>query len=187
MHETPNAEITELLHRVTEGDAAASERLLVLVYAELRRLAGLAMRGERYNHTLQPTVLVHEAYVRLLGETSLEWTDRQHFFHTAARTMRRILKDYARAVRSRKRSGGTRVDLDQALIFTDTRAESYLALDEALERLEQLEPRQSQIVELKYFAGLTNDEIAHAIGRDVRTVKRDWQMARAWLHGQLTA
>lgn len=182
----PEEEITGLLHRIGEGDDSARERLLLLVYTELRRLARLAMRDERREHTLEPTALVHEAYLRLLGDTSVDWVNRGHFFSTASRTMRRILKDHARKAKSQKRWGGEKLELEDSFVFTEQRAESFLALDEALERLEELEPRQSQIVELKYFAGLTNEEIALIIGRDVRTVKRDWQMARAWLHGQLT-
>jgi RNA polymerase sigma-70 factor (ECF subfamily) len=183
----PDADITALLHRVSGGDEAARAELLERIYTELRRLARLALRDEHREHTLQPTALVHEAYIRLLGEAPVEWVNRYHFFCTASRTMRRILKDYARASRSKKRWGGQRVDLDEKLALTEERAGSYLALEEALDRLEELEPRQCQIVELKYFAGLTNGEIATVVGRDSRTVKRDWQMARAWLHGQLAS
>jgi RNA polymerase sigma factor (TIGR02999 family) len=182
----PDANITSLLQKASAGDEAAREELLTCVYQELQRLARLALRNERQGHTLEPTALVHEAYLRLLGDAPIEWNNRSHFFSMAARTMRRILTDYARGVRSRKRFGGQRVELNENLIFSEDRAESYLMLEEALERLQELDPRQCQIVELKYFAGLTNEEIAAAIGRDARTVKRDWQMARAWLHGQLT-
>ena len=180
-----DSDITVLLHRASDGDEAAGDQLLRHVYAELRRLARLALRGEGREHTLQPTALVHEAYLRLLGEANIEWVDRYHFFCVASRTMRRILKDYARATKAKKRWGGQRLDLDENLALTEDRLESYLALEEALDRLEELEPRQCRIVELKYFVGLTNEDIAAAVGRDVRTVKRDWQMARAWLHGQL--
>jgi RNA polymerase sigma factor (TIGR02999 family) len=181
----PEQNITSILQRVTAGEEAAREELLSSVYNELRRLARLAMRDERREHTLEPTALVHEAYIRLLGDAPMEWVDRYHFFCTASRTMRRILKDYARSTRTKKRWGGKRLDLDENLALTEGRAGSYLALEEALDRLEELEPRQCRIVELKYFVGLTNEDIAAAIGRDARTVKRDWQMARAWLHGQL--
>jgi RNA polymerase sigma-70 factor, ECF subfamily len=181
-----DTDITLLLRQLSGGDESVREELFVRVYAELRRLARIALSSENREHTLQPTALVHEAYLRLLGEAEIEWVDRYHFFSTATRTMRRILRDYARAAKTQKRRAGQRFDLNETIALTEARAESYLALDQALDRLEELDPRQCRIVELKYFVGLTNEDIAAAIGRDVRTVKRDWQMARAWLHGQLT-
>jgi RNA polymerase sigma factor (TIGR02999 family) len=183
----PEPDITALLRRVSTGDDTARGALVSCVYDELRRLARLALRDERKGHTLEPTALVHEAYLRLLGGASVDWVDRCHFFHTASRTMRRILRDYARSANAAKRSGGVRIQLDEPLALTDERAKSYLALDQALDRLEELDPCLSQVVELKYFIGLEIDDIAVMMGKGSRTVKRDWQMARAWLHGQLSS
>jgi RNA polymerase sigma factor (TIGR02999 family) len=144
------------------------------------------MRGERRDHTLQATGLVHEAFIRLLKQENLAWEDRNHFFGVAAGLMRRILVDYARAHRAGKR-GGAEPDLplDEALVFAVERSSELIALDDSLKLLSEWDPRQSQIVELRFFAGLTEDEIAEVLGISVRTVKRDWAAARAWLHTEL--
>jgi RNA polymerase sigma-70 factor (ECF subfamily) len=183
----PKSEVTGLLRRVSEGDADARERLFTMVYEELRRLARRAMKSERADHTLQATALVHEAFLRLADETCIKWEDRQHFFRVAAQTMRRILVDHARSLRASKRSGGHRTDLTPNLALSDQNVDDILAVDEALARLELLDARQIQVVELRYFAGFTNEETASVLGVNVRTVKRDWQLARAWLHSQLSA
>jgi RNA polymerase sigma factor (TIGR02999 family) len=178
-------DVTSLLRKLGEGDEAVRDELFTVVYQELRRLARRAMQSERANHTLQPTALVHEAFLRLAGATDIEWEDRKHFFAVAAKTMRRILVDHARGLRSSKRNGGTRVELTPDFTLTEANADDILAVDEALGRLELLDPRQSQVVELRYFAGLSNEEIASVTGVNARTVRRDWQLARAWLHSQL--
>lgn len=144
------------------------------------------MQGERRDHTLQATALVHEAFIRLADEKRIEWEDRQHFFRVAAQTMRRILVDHARSLHAAKRAGGHRTDLTSNLALTDQNVDDILAVDEALARLELLDSRQCQVVELRYFAGLTNEETASILGVNIRTVKRDWQLARAWLHSRLS-
>ncbi|HXM43922.1 MAG TPA: sigma-70 family RNA polymerase sigma factor [Bryobacteraceae bacterium] len=182
----PKPDITALLRKVSAGDLTAREQLFAVVYAELRRLARLAMRNERCEHTLQPTALVNEAYLRLFGEGGVDWQNRAHFFNVAGQTMRRILVDHARGFRSKKRWAGQRVEIDDRLGLSQEKSVALVVLDEALERLESLDSRQCRIVELRFFAGLTNEEAAAALGINVRTVKRDWQMARAWLHSQIT-
>ena len=182
---TPKSEVTGLLRRVSEGDAAARERLFTMVYDELRHLARRAMKSERQAHTLQATALVHEAFIRLADEKCIKWEDRQHFFRVAAQTMRHILVDHARSLRAAKRAGGHRTDLTANLALTEQNVDDILAVDEALARLELLDARQIQVVELRYFAGFTNEETASVLGVSARTVKRDWQLARAWLHSQL--
>ncbi len=182
----PKHDITILLHRLREGDEIAREELFTVVYKELRRLARGAMLGERADHTLQPTALVHEAFLRLSGDKKIPWEDRKHFFAIAAKTMRRILVDHARGLGAIRRNGGQRADVLPDLPFAEGSRDDILAVDQALIRLELIDLRQSKVVELKYFAGLTNDEAAAVLGIDPRTVKREWQMARAWLHSQLS-
>jgi RNA polymerase sigma factor (TIGR02999 family) len=182
-----SGEITSLLTRLKAGDQSAQEQLIPLVYNELRRLAAHYMRGERPDHTLQATALVHEAFLRLTSTEVVDWQSRAHFFAIAAQTMRRILVDHARAAGSAKRSGGQhRISLESAIVYSPEQSRDMLALDEALGRLEQRDARQCRIVEMRFFAGLSLDETAEALGISARTVKRDWSMARAWLHAELS-
>jgi RNA polymerase sigma-70 factor (ECF subfamily) len=177
-------DVTDLLRRISAGDKEASEQLFETVYRELRRMAGRAMRGERLGHTLQPTALVHEAFVRLVGDP-VSWVGRQHFFAVAATTMRRVLIDYARTHDSKKRQGGVRVDLDSVLLFTEDRAPEMIALDRALQKLEAVHPRACRVVELQFFAGMNPEETAGVLDVSSKTVQRDWKLARAWLHAEL--
>ena len=181
------AEITRLLNSTAEGDSAAQAELLDVVYEELHRLASAYMRREhRREHTLQPTALVNEAYLHLIGDEPVNWDNRGHFYSAAARTMRRILIDHARSHRAVKRSGRLeRVELDQGLIAVDEHSGELLELDAALDRLTLLDERQARIVELRFFAGLTVEETAKVVGISEKTVKRDWALARAWLENEL--
>jgi RNA polymerase sigma-70 factor, ECF subfamily len=180
----PVANVTELLRLAGRGDLDAQERLFRTVYDELRRMARHAMQRERPDHTLQPTALVHEAFVRLVGDP-IPWTDRAHFFAVAATTMRRVLIDYARSLGAQKRNAGHRVDLDDALLFARDRAPELIDLDEAMTRLQRSYPRACRVVELQFFAGLTAEETAAILGVNSKTVQRDWKLARAWLHAEL--
>lgn len=177
----PDNEITQFLLDWNSGDRQSLERVLPLVYDELRRVAAAQMRRERADHTLQPTALVHEAFMRLSGLRDIEWRDRAHFFGSAARVMRRILVDHARKHRAAKRGGGRKHQLDDALPLTDDQARELSDLDNALQDLEQLDPRQSLVVELRYFGGLSVPETAEALSISPATVKREWAVARAWL------
>jgi RNA polymerase sigma-70 factor, ECF subfamily len=180
-------EITQLLAKASEGDKSSENQLLSLVYEELRRLAASYMRRERADHTLQPSALVNEAYLKMIGSDSLSWESRGQFYAAAARTMRNILIDYARGHTASKRGGiQQRVELHEGIAFVEGQAEEILAIDEALEKLKSLDPRQSEIVELRYFAGLSVEETAAALGISERTVKRDWSVARAWLQAELS-
>ena len=188
----PPEEITLLLAECRQGAPGALDRLMPFVYDELRRLAGHYMRGERKEHTLQPTALVHEAYARLVG-LEITWRDRAQFFQAAAQAMRRILVDHARAKRSAKRGGGApRQPLDDAIdsIVIGEEAGALAAdlvdLDRALERLERQDPRKARVVELHFFAGLSFDEVGKALGISRATVDRDMRLARAWLRDALT-
>jgi len=157
-----------------------------MVYAELRRLAASYMRKERCDHTLQATALVHEAYLKLIEQRSVNWQSRAHFFGIAAQIMRRILVDHARGHLRDKRGGGQQeVPLDEAIIFAPEQSGELINLDEALNRLATLDPRQAKIVELRFFGGLNVDETAEVLGISPKTVKRDWSVAKAWLHGEL--
>lgn len=176
-----------LLKRVAIGESGASDELFAAVYPELHRLAGSFMRRERPNHTLQPTALVSEAYLRMLGSFNLNWSDRAHFFAVAAKAMRRILVDYARARGSAKRAGHGIPNLDRSLTVTDDKLDVVLAIDDALSRLEAIDPRQARIVELRFFADLTEEEIALLVGVSSRTVKRDWVVAKAWLRAEFAS
>jgi RNA polymerase sigma factor (TIGR02999 family) len=175
--------VTQLLHDARGGDAAALERLLPLLYAELHDIAARHMRGERPDHTLQPTALVHEAFLRLLTPGSYE--DRTHFLRAASTAMRHVLVDHARARNAAKRGGALRVTLDEALAGRDERVVELLVLDDALTRLAAAEPRWAQVVELRFFGGLEVPDVAAALGISAATVKRDWQFARAWLAREL--
>ena len=177
--------VTTLLRAWRRGDQAAFERLTPLVYDQLRRRARHYLRGERPNHTLRPTALVHEVYLRLVNLDQVDWQDRSHFFALAARQMRRILVDSARARRYHKRGGGAvTVTFDEALAVS-RRDPDLVALDDALELLAQQDERKVRVVELRFFGGLTNDEIATALGISSDTVTRDWQMAKLWLRRAL--
>jgi RNA polymerase sigma factor (TIGR02999 family) len=158
---------------------------MALVYRDLRRIAGRFMQGERRGHTLQATALANEAYLRLVNQREANWHNRAHFFGVAAGLMRRILVDHARRVHARV-IGGHRVDLDETMVISEARSAELLALDEALTRLAALDPRQSRVVEMRFFAGLGEEEVAEALGVNVRTVKRDWQFAKAWLYGEMS-
>ncbi|MBI1762242.1 MAG: sigma-70 family RNA polymerase sigma factor [Acidobacteria bacterium] len=180
-------DVTQLLLDWNAGDQAALAELMPLVYAELRQIAARQLRRERHEHTLQPTALVHEAWLRLVQTKRLTWQNRAHFLGVAAELMRRILVDHARRRSAGIRGGGeTRLALDEALDVAQPREVALLALDDALTSLAALDPRQSRIVELKYFGGLEIDEIAEVLGISPATVKRDWQWARAWLHREIS-
>ena len=180
--------MTLLLNELKRGNQDALGRLIPLVYGELRRLAGHYLQAERVEHTLQPTALVHEAYLRLVEQDHADWRNRAQFMAVAAQIMRRILVDYARAHGAAKRGGtAVRIELASSDPAGDgSRAEEILAVDEALERLTALDPQQARVVELRYFAGLTVQETAEALGISSRTVKRDWAMAAAWLRTELS-
>jgi len=180
--------VTQLLLELRDSQSGAMDRLFPLVYEELRRIARRALRRERTGHTLATTSLVHEAYLRLVDQTRIEYQDRAHFFGIAARAMRQILVDYARRHRAAKRGGAERiVTLDEGAIALEDRAEALLALDEALTDLEGVDARLAQIVQCRFFGGLTEDETAEVVGVTARTVRRDWLKAKGWLHQQLTA
>ncbi len=187
MKEAPG-EVTLLLRKIREGQSDAADQLIRLVYPELRRIAGACMRDERPEHTLQPTALIHEAWLRLADQSQVAWRDRAHFFGLAAQMMRRILVDHARARLADKRGAGAPV-LTLEWVEIDSspcKLEEILAVDEALERLRQLDPRQTRIVEMHYFAGMTVKETAAALGISPRTVDREWALASAWLRRDLS-
>ena len=187
MDEAPPNEITEQLIAWSKGDEAALETLIPAVYQELRRMADYYLRGEDSGHSLQPTALVHEAYLRLIDQTKVEWQNRAHFFGVAAQMMRRILIDHAKAKHRVKRGGtAVKVVLDENANFTQERAAELLALDDALQALAIMDERKSRIVELRYFGGLTVEETAQVLGISDKTVMRDWSLAKAWLYRELT-
>src|SRR5947208_6574916 len=178
--------VTQLLEQWSHGENAALAELTPLVYEELRRLAQHFMEGQRPDHTLQTTVLVNEAYLRLADQTNPNWQSRAHFFAVAARAMRQILVSYARSSRAQKRGGGgARIELDEAAILSPEQSKEIVDLHEALERLCALDSRKGQVVELKYFGGLHHDEIAEVMKISAVTVRRDWVFAKAWLHKEL--
>jgi len=187
MMTTPSSqEITQLLLAWSDGDQAALEKLTPLVYAELRRLAKGYMLGERPGHTLQTTALINEAYLRLIDWKNVRWQGRAHFFGVAAQLMRRILVDFARARHYAKRGGAAQqVSLDEAVTIHEDRSAELIALDEALKNLAEIDPRKSQIVELRFFGGLSAKETAEALKVSLRTVEREWNSARAWLYREL--
>lgn len=179
-------EVTGLLRAWRDGDTHADEKLLERVYVTLRHIALGQMRGERAGHTLQPTALVHEAYLRLMGQREVDWRDRGHFFGLAAVTMRRILVDYARRRRAKKRDAGE--EIEPLSVATEAgEAVDLLDLDRVLDRFAERFPRQAKVVELRYFTGLEFEEVALALDLGLRTVKRDWSFARAWLRDALAA
>lgn len=186
MQSPPPFDITQLLVRSGQGDKAALDQLLPLVYQELRRLAHHQLQKERAYHSLQTTGLVHEAYLRLAGQQAVDWENRHHFFALAANMMRRVLVDYARARQSDKRGGGVvQLSLSQAEEKATEQTAEIIALDEALTTLATLAPRQSQIVELRYFGGLSVEETAAVLQVSPSTIHSDWRQARAWLYLQL--
>ncbi len=177
-----SGQITQLLAEARKGNRAAEDELMPLVYGELRRLAAAYMRGERPGHTLQATALVHEAYLKLLPQR-ISWQSRSHFFGVAAHQMRRILVDYARRRKAAKREGGQkRLHLDEALIMAHQRPTELVELHEALDQLARGHARQARVVELRFFGGRSEDEIAATLGVSVETVKRDWKFSKAWLN-----
>jgi RNA polymerase sigma-70 factor (ECF subfamily) len=181
-----DGEVTSLLAELRNGNPEAQAKLIPLVYKHLHRLASAYMRRERPEHTLQATALVHEAYLRLVSQGETDWRDRAHFFGVTARLMRQILVEHARARQAGKRGGAIeRLPLEQALEFTPARSRELIELDSALESLEEIDPRQARVVELRFFGGLTVEETAEVLGIAPRTVKRDWSVARAWLHGEI--
>ncbi len=177
-----NIQITLLLEQIAGGDKSAVDSLLPLVYQELRKLAQHQLKGERPNHTLNATGLVHEAYLKLIDQREVAWQNRAHFMAIAAQAMRRILIDYARRRIADKRGGNVAlVTYDEELHSREARAEEIVALDIALEQLKRRSARQAQIVEYQFFGGLTHEEIAEVLGVSIPTVRRDWRMAKAWL------
>lgn len=185
----PRDQATRLLIDWSRGDTEAADRLMPLVYDELRQLARSYLRRERPDHTLQATGLVHEAYLRLVDQTKTGWKNRAHFLGVAAQVMRRILVDHARRHRAEKRGGGwERLPLDDEEVASEgVRSVNLIALDDALEDLAKFDARQSRVVELRFFGGLTNEEVGEVLEISPRTVKREWRMARAWLHREVFA
>jgi RNA polymerase sigma factor (TIGR02999 family) len=188
-----SAEITGLLRAWGRGDSAALDRLTPLVYERLHRMARSYMRNERVGHTLQPTALVNEAYLRLVDARDLDWKDRAHFFAVCARVMRRILVDAARSRAAIKRGGqadrvehSTAIDLDQLAVASTKMSAQVCALDEALNALERIDPRRAQVIELRFFGGLTVEETGQVLQISAQTVMRDWRLARAWLSRELS-
>jgi RNA polymerase sigma factor (TIGR02999 family) len=183
-----DTEITALLHAHAAGDAAALEKLLPRVYSELRRIARQRMRRERAGHTLAATELVHEAFLKLVPVERVDWRGRAHFFAIASRAMRNVLVDHAVRKGAAKRGAGVRVlSIEDADATTERPLDDLIALSEALSRLERLDARQAQVVECRFFGGLSLDETAEALNTSAATVSRDWTFARAWLHNELSA
>lgn len=181
-----SAHVTQLLDAWSDGDQDAFEDIVSLVYVELRRMAQRSLWRERPDHTLQPTALVHEAYLRLCSQGRMEWRNRNQFLGVAAELMRRVLVDHARRRQTMKRDGGVRVNMVMDLASSPDGAADLLLLDEALRRLEARDPRQARIVELRYFSGLKVAETATVLDLSPRTVKREWTLARAWLKRELS-
>lgn len=186
MVEKQVSEITRILQDWNDGSEAAKEELLPFVYDELRRQARILMSSERRNHTLQPTALVHEAFLRIAEQTGIDWKNRGHFYGIASRLMRQILVDHARVHASAKR-GGRQIlfSIDEMQIPVGERADSLLVLNEVLDRLEKLDEQQAKIVEMRFFGGMKNSEIAENLGVSERTVTREWNSARMWLYREL--
>lgn len=178
-------DVTRLLVDLQRGADGAADQLVPLVYDELHKLAVHYMRAERGDHTLQPTALVHEAYIRLVDQRNASWQNRSHFFGIAAQAMRRILVDHARRKRAGKREGGDRVTLDESVAEAPQRSVDLIALDDALNKLASLDPRQARVVELRFFGGLDIEQTAESLGISPATVKRDWTFARAFLQREM--
>jgi RNA polymerase sigma-70 factor, ECF subfamily len=189
MSNTSTQELTQMLIQLSEGKSQVVDEILPLIYDELRSLASNYLRRERSDHTLQPTALVHEAYIKLIDQTQVKWQNRAHFFGIAANIMRRILVDHARKHGANKRGGDAeKMPLEEEiLIVSEGKSAELLALDEALENLAKVDPQKSKIVELRYFGGLSVEETAEVLGISEITVKRHWRMAKAWLYGQLSS
>jgi RNA polymerase sigma factor (TIGR02999 family) len=186
-HKPQQHEITQLLAEWSDGNQSALDELYPLVYEELHRLARRYMSRERKGHTLQTTALINEAYVRLVDQRNVHWANRSHFFAISAQIMRRILIDHARRHAYAKRGGGAQqVSLEEVAIVANEKSAEILRLDEALTTLAKMDPRRCHVVELRYFGGLSNEEIAGVLNVSENTVTRDWNLARAWLHQQLT-
>ena len=184
---SPEQQVTQLLCDLRSGDSSALEKLIPLVQPELQRLAHGYMNRERPGHTLQTTALLNDAYLNLADETQPQWQNRAHFFAVAAQLMRRIMVGHARHRQALKRGGGTvKVTLEDSLVWTGTRSAELLALDEALEKLAAVDRRKAEVVEMRYFGGLTMEEIAEVLNIHVNTAKRDWSAARAWLFAALS-
>ena len=187
MGEERKQDVTSLLRQAQAGDRVALDELLPVVYLELKRIAARQLASERPGHTLQATALVNEAYLRLVDQHSVDWRNRAHFFSIAAETMRRVLVNHAISRRSEKRgAGATLLPLDEATSFSNRREVDLILLDEALTRLATLDSVQARIVEMKFFAGLSNEEVAEVLSTSESTVKREWRSAKAWLATQLT-
>lgn len=183
---TSTQNVTEMLHDWRNGDQAALDRLIPVVYDELRRQAAGYLRRERPGHTLQSAALIHEAYLRLVNQQNIEWQNRAHFYAIAARLMRQILVDHARRRNASKRGGSDiRVSLEEAMVASPETNVDLVALDEALTRLADIDPQQAKIVELRYFSQLSVEETAEVLGVSSRTVRRDWNVAKAWLRQQI--
>jgi RNA polymerase sigma-70 factor (ECF subfamily) len=179
-------DVTMLLSALTRGDEAAASKLMPVVYNELRKLAGAYMRRERVDHTLQATALVHEAYIKLIDQRSVNWQSRAHFFGVSAQLMRRILIDHARGHTRDKRGGELKkVSLDEVFVFSERQADELLAVDDSLNLLAKIDPRQARVVELRFFGGLSVEEAADVLGVSPKTVKREWSVAKAWLAADL--
>jgi len=188
MNDVGRSEITAILNKWNEGDLQAKEDLLQFVYEDLRRQARIAMSRERADHTLQPTALVHEAYLRLKDANGIVWKDRSHFFGVASRLMRQILVDHARRHATAKRGNKPiKFSLDDVQVSVGEKAGSLLYLDECLDRLEAMDERQAQIVEMRFFGGMSNAEIAESLEISERTVGREWNAARLWLYRELNS
>ena len=186
MSSPPPKDVTQLLIQLTDGNRAALDQLLPLIYGELRGLAASYLRRERQGHTLQPTALVNEAYLKLVDQRQVRWQNRAHFLGVAAQQMRRILVDHARAHNAEKRGGEfQKLSLDENVDVSGERASELVALDEALKRLAEMDEQMSRVVELRYFGGLSVEETAELLGVSAPTVKRKWRMAKAWLFGQV--
>lgn len=187
MAQDPKKNVTQLLRAWNKGDQKAKDELFALIYKELRRTAAAYMRNERPNHTLQPTALVNEAYLKLLGESGTSWESRGHFYGVAARAMRQVLVDYARARGAEKRGAGkVMLPLDEALAWAEERDIDLIALDEALQRLEKDDLRRSMIIDVHFFGGLTIEQTAEVMGISDATVKRELRLGKAWLRREIS-
>jgi len=187
MSDADSSEATQIVNAIAAGDRSAADRLFAVVYNSLRDLASRYLKGERRDHTLSPTDLVHEAYMKLIDQTRVEWKGRTHFLAIGAQAMRRILVDHARYKQRAKRGGGRiRIQLSEQIALSPERDEDLLALDEALVKLTEVDPRQATIVELRFFGGLNVTEVAEVLGVSKRTVESEWTAVRAWLRRELT-
>ena len=185
--EQPSREITRLLIDWKDGNAEAMNELAPMVYKELRKLAAACLRNDRPGHTLQPTALIHEAYLRLIDQSMPGWQNRSHFFGVASRLMRQILVDFARNRQSQKRGGGKKVTLNEAVAFSEANSSRLLEINEALDRLAAFDERKCKVIELRYFGGLDREEIAEALAVSLATVKRDLALAEAWLRREMSS